>query len=61
MKATFSILSIFLRKLCRVCDNVQSYGIARHFRDDNMIWRMRFAYRINKAVTRTQTVIIVNS
>ena len=52
---------LFLWKLCRVFDNVQIYGIARQFRDVNMVGRMRFEYRICKAVIRTQTFITVNS
>ena len=51
----------FLRKLWCVCNNVQNFGIAREFRDDSMIERIRFAYSIIKTVIRTQTVIIVNS
>jgi len=54
MKTPFFFFLIlgFLRKLCSLCNDAQSYGIARHFIDDNMIQR---------AVIRTQTVMIVNS
>jgi hypothetical protein len=39
----------FFRKSCRLCDNVEKYGIARQTRDDYIIARMRFACRVNKA------------
>jgi len=53
MKTTFLFFILrFLRKLCSLCNDAQSYGIARHFIDDKLIER---------AVIRTQTVMIVNS
>jgi hypothetical protein len=45
----------FLRKSCRLWDNVEKYGGAREATDDNITWRMRFACWITKA-THTQSL-----
>ena len=42
------LLSYFLRKSCRLWDNVEKYGNARHAIDHNIIWRMRSACWLNK-------------
>ena len=38
---------------CLLRDNVEKYGKAREAKDDNIIWRMRFACQVTK--TRIQT------
>ena len=37
------------RTSCGLWHNVERYGTARQATDDNIIWRVRFAYWINKA------------
>jgi hypothetical protein len=50
----------FLRKSCRLWDNVEKYGTAGQTTDDNIIRRMRFACWINKATaTHSEYVIFV--
>jgi hypothetical protein len=39
----------FLRKLCRLWDNVEKFCKAGQDTDGNTIRRMRFAYRVTKA------------
>jgi hypothetical protein len=47
------------RKLCRLWYNVEKHGRARQATDDNIIWRMRFAYWITKATdTRSEYVTL---
>ena len=46
----------FLRKSCRLWDNVEKYDTARQTKDDNIILRMRFAGRIT--TERLQTIRI---
>jgi len=46
-----SCLTIF-PKILPFLDNVEKYGIAPQATDDNVIWRLRFAYKITKATHR---------
>jgi hypothetical protein len=48
----------FSRKWCRLWDNVEKYGRARHAADDNITRRMRIACWITKAA---DTLIIFNA
>ena len=49
----------FNRKSCRLENNVEKYGKTRRARDDNIILRMRFAYRITKATdTHPEYVVL---
>ena len=48
----------FLLKSCLLCDNAEKYGTAGQATDDNMVWRMRFACWVNKAIdTHSEYVI----
>jgi hypothetical protein len=50
----------FFRKSCLFCVKLGKYGTTRQATDDNILWRMRFACRINKATdTRSEYVILV--
>jgi hypothetical protein len=49
----------FFRKSCRLWDNVEKYGTARQATDENIIRRMLFVCRINKA--RIQILIMFNT
>jgi hypothetical protein len=52
---------IFSSKIVPFFDNVEKYGIARQGRDDNIIWRMRFACWITKATdTHSKYVILID-
>ena len=45
----YSNIFFFFRKSCRLWNKVLIYSRAGQFADDNIIWGMRFACRINKA------------
>jgi hypothetical protein len=48
------------RKSCLLWDNVENYGTARQATDDNIIWRMRFACWVTKAIdTHSEYVILI--
>jgi len=48
------------RKSCRLCDNVEKYGITRQATDDNMIRHMPFTGRLIKATdTHSEYVILI--
>jgi hypothetical protein len=38
----------FYPELCPLSDNVEKYGTTRQAMDENIIRRMRFAYRVNE-------------
>jgi hypothetical protein len=44
----------FFQNPCRLWYNVEKFGRARQATDDNIIWRMRFAYWVTKS-TDTHT------
>jgi hypothetical protein len=50
IKTHFLCSITFSRKSCRLWDNVEKYGRARQATDNNIIWRMRFACWITKAI-----------
>jgi len=50
---------IFLRKLCRLWDNVETCCIAGETTGDDMTWHMPFAYRITKARNSHSEYVIV--
>jgi hypothetical protein len=53
--------NFFFRILSLLCDNVEKYGIARQARDDNIIWRKRFACWITKATdTHSEYVTLID-
>jgi hypothetical protein len=47
-KYIFYVQEPFSRNSSRLWDNVEEYGRAREATDDNIIWRMRFAWWITK-------------
>jgi hypothetical protein len=50
----------FFRKSFRLGDNAEKYGTHKQAKDDNIIWRMRFARWVTNATnTRTQYVIFI--
>jgi len=50
-KHKFYVQKRFFRKLCPLLNNMKKkYGTARQATDDNIIWRMRVACRIPKAL-----------
>jgi hypothetical protein len=49
----------FFRKSCRLWGYVEKYGGARQDTNDNIIWRMRFAYWIIKATDTLSEYIIL--
>ena len=54
------MLSTFIRKSCRLWDNVQKYGTAWQATGDNNIWRMRFLCWVNNSTdTHSENVIVV--
>ena len=56
----FNNLFFFIRKSCRLWDNVEKYGRARQATDDNIIRRMRIACCIPKATdTHSEYVILI--
>jgi hypothetical protein len=59
---THTLYSItFSRKSCDLVDNVVKYGTAGQATDDNIIWRMRFAFQINKAAnTHSEYVTLIS-
>ena len=54
IKTYFMSSDLFLRKSCRLWDNVEKYGGAREAAGDSMIWRMRFARWITKVTNAQQ-------
>jgi hypothetical protein len=57
---THFMFNTFLRKSCRLWDNVKKYGRARQATDDSIIQRMRFACWITKATdTHSECVILI--
>jgi hypothetical protein len=56
---THFIFRKFSRKSCRLWDNVEKYGRARPATGNNIIRRMRFAYKITKAAnTHSECVLL---
>jgi hypothetical protein len=54
------LFSIFLRKSCRLWDNVEKYCGARQATYDSIIWRMRFTCWITKATdTHSEPIILI--
>jgi hypothetical protein len=50
----------FVRKSCRLWDNVEKYGSIGQVTDKNIIWRMRIACWITKATdTHSEFVILI--
>jgi hypothetical protein len=50
----------FLRKSCRLWDNVEKYGRAGHTTDDNTIRRMRFACWITNTTDTHSEYAVLN-
>ena len=50
----------FVRKSCRLCDNVEKYIRDRQSAEDNVMRRMRFARRVTTATdTHSEYVILI--
>jgi len=53
-------VAVFLRKSCRLWDNVEKYGRAGQATDDNTIRRMRFAGWVTKATDTHSECVMPN-
>ena len=49
----------FFRKSCPLWDKEEKYGTARQATDDNIVWRIRFACRINKSTDMHSEYVIL--